>query len=198
MQHSEIVRYCNLMEDIKRRLKAADDIGMATGPVPLIVRTESMYLQIRKTLELIAFGSLVSNQEEFSKVHAKFSRYWNAGELFRDLERINSLFYPVPKIEIPPEQSQQRQLADKVGGYLTKDEFIALYGRCGDLLHERNPYARSQDIEWFASQYETWRDKIIGLLDVHTIHLVGMPGFFLVQMQAGDGNVHHYQFEPVK
>ena len=30
-------------------------------------------------------------------------------------------------------------------GYLTKEEFVALYGRCSDVLHAENPFSRNED-----------------------------------------------------
>ena len=89
MDAPEIVRYCNLMEDIKRRIAVVDQLGTPTGPaLPPQVRMESIYLQYRKILELIAFGSLVSNLDKFSKIYARFSKYWNAAELFREAGRV--------------------------------------------------------------------------------------------------------------
>jgi hypothetical protein len=200
MAAPEIARYCNLMEDIKRRIAVVDQLGSATGLVlPPQVRVESIYLQYRKILELIAFGSLVSNLDKFSKVYARFSKYWNAADLFRDLARVNKEFYPRPKLEEPsPDPKVKRHLVDKQGGYLTRGEFLELYGRAGDILHERNPYAGPSELEWFLKNAESWRDKIMGLLNTHVIHLVGMPGFYLIHMQEADGQVHHYTFMPAE
>jgi hypothetical protein len=199
MDKPEIVRYCDLMEEIKRRIAVVDQLGTATGLVlPPQVRMESIYLQYRKILELIAFGSLVSNRDKFSKVYARFSKYWNAADLLRDLERVNRDFYPKPKLEeLSPDPQVKRHLVDKPNGYLTKGQFLELYGRAGDILHERNPYAGPSELEWFLKNAESWRDRIIGLLNTHVIHLVGMPSFYLVHMQGEDGKVHHYTFMPV-
>jgi hypothetical protein len=46
---------------------------------------ESVYLQFRKILELIALGSLVANKNEFSKVYNDFAKCWNAQYLLKDL-----------------------------------------------------------------------------------------------------------------
>lgn len=186
------------MEDIKRRIAVVDHLGTPASLVlPPQVRIESIYLQYRKILEQIAFGSLISNRDKFSQVYARFSKYWNAAELLRDLQRVNSDFYPKPKLEEPsPDPKVKGHLVDKTEGYLTKGEFLELYGRSGDILHERNPYAGSSEFEWFLQNAESWRDKIIGLLNMHMIHLVGIPGFYLVHMQAEDGKVHFYTFLP--
>ena len=59
----DIVKYCDLMEEIKLRMNVIDFFiygrGHALYPTPTL---ESGCLQLRKVLELIAFGSLVANK----------------------------------------------------------------------------------------------------------------------------------------
>ena len=58
MSEPDIQKYCDLMEEIKRRTSVIDFFLSGSGhalfqPITL----ESMGLQLRKILELIAFGS---------------------------------------------------------------------------------------------------------------------------------------------
>jgi hypothetical protein len=200
MAEQEMVRYCNLMEDIKGRIVAVDQLGSPAGlAVPVVVRFESIYLQYRKILELIAFASLVSDAEAYSRVYQGFSKNWNAEELFRDLERANPGFYPKPKLEVPDSDPKVRStLADRTSGYLTAGEFLELHGRSGEIIYGRDPFAGVPGLEWFVSNAEDWRDKIVGLLDMHVIRLAGVPGFHLVRMQAEDRKVRCYAFEAVE
>ena len=47
---------------------------------------------------------------------------------------------PEAKLEEPsPDPKVKRHLVDNTAGYLTKGEFLELYGRTSDILHERNP-----------------------------------------------------------
>ena len=57
---------------------------------------EFMTLQIRKIIEHIAMGNLVANKELYEEYSTKFSSNWNAKYIFRDLERLNPKFYPIP------------------------------------------------------------------------------------------------------
>ena len=57
---------------------------------------ELVFVQFRKILELIAFGSLTANREVYEKVRADSQNDWNAKRLLDKLARVNSELYPVP------------------------------------------------------------------------------------------------------
>src|SRR6266446_9457801 len=90
-------QYCSLMEEIRLRTNVLNAFieGNATA-VYKATNIESTYLQFRKILELVAFGSLVANREAFSVVYTEFARFWNARRLLEDIERVNPGFYPEP------------------------------------------------------------------------------------------------------
>jgi len=159
---------------------------------------ESVYLQFRKILELIALGSLVANKGEFSKVYNDFAKYWNARSLLRDLERLNANFYPRPIVEVPSKRPRVKMdLQDKKDGFLSKDEFLKLYQKCGAIMHAGNPYGSQVDYEYYERNIQGWLDKVIGLLNSHTIRLVNDPKLYVVHMHEDrDDKVHHYVFEP--
>jgi hypothetical protein len=95
---------------------------------------ESTTLQLRKILELIAFGSLVANKDSYSTVYAKVSKTWNAGDLLRELEDVNPEFYPVPVIQVAstiPGAFMEHKKRDPVD-YLTKDDLHP--SRCSPIV----------------------------------------------------------------
>src|ERR1043166_302234 len=98
----DIEKYCGVMEEIKLRINVVNFFisgqGHALYQPPTL---ESACLQLRKILELIAFGSLVANKDAYTSVYAKFSKEWNAEDLLRKLAQVNPAFYPVPIIEVP-------------------------------------------------------------------------------------------------
>ncbi|HVS01123.1 MAG TPA: hypothetical protein VMW27_31185 [Thermoanaerobaculia bacterium] len=53
-------------------------------------------LNLRKSLELIAFGTLSANKEAYAEAHADFAGHWNAKKLFAKLEKLHPEFYPKP------------------------------------------------------------------------------------------------------
>ena len=60
------------------------------------------------------------------------------------LEKANSEFYPVPTKQVQVAENFFDTPAVQTG-YLTKEEFVALYGRCSDVLHAENPFSRNED-----------------------------------------------------
>jgi hypothetical protein len=186
------------MEEIKLRTRVLDAFihGAATA-VYRATNIESTYLQFRKIIELIAFGSLVANKEAIAKVYQEFSRLWNARRLLRDLEKVNPGFYPQPIVERYDEQRGMNALEPKKEGFLTRDDLIQLYEKCGGILHATNPYSQPIDYGQYETEASTWRDKIVGLLNCHTIRLLDDPNMYLIHMhEEQDGRVHHYIFAP--
>src|SRR6267154_4901847 len=90
------------MEEVKRRISVVDFFFTGGGHALYVPTTvESVGLQLRKVMELIAFGSLVANKDAYSTMYAEFAKHWNARLLLRDLARINQDFYPKPVVEAP-------------------------------------------------------------------------------------------------
>jgi hypothetical protein len=199
MQQEDIIKYCNVMREIKRRTVVINAFGSG-GAAALYQTTtiESVYLQLRKILELIAFSSLVANKNEFSKVYADFAKCWNGQYLLRDIERVNPHFYPCPIVEVPAKQpGVKMEWQDKKDGFLTKEKFLKLYEKCGAIMHAGNPYGSQVDYGYYERSVQGWLDKILGLLNSHTIRLVNDPNLYLLHMKEDrDDDVHHYVFAP--
>ena len=69
---------------------------------------ELVFVQLRKTLELIAFASLTTNKQKYSAAYANFATHWRVKDTLKALEKINPDFYPVPLK--PPQSGQKRRL----------------------------------------------------------------------------------------
>lgn len=199
MESAEIVKYCNLMEEVKQRVAVIDGLGLvvAAGDGPAI---EQSYLQLRKILEIVAFGSLIYNRNVFAQTYRDFERCWNAKRLLKQLAKVNPGFYPRAVV----------QDAHGVGGaapgwkpqtkdYLTQADFVALYNVAGGILHFPNPYNPKGQTDFRAagSSVPLWRGKIVNLLSMHEIRLVNDPKLYTVQMKCQDGKVHATTWEPV-
>lgn len=201
MQQSDIQKYCNLMNEVKRRTLVINAFGNRMTTTPFgATNIECVYLQLRKILELIALGSLVANRVEFSKIYSEFSKYWNAQYLLRDIERINPEFYPQPIIEKPgTKPGVKSDWEDKTSGFLTKEDFLKLYEKCGEIMHAGNPYGTEIDYAYYEKSIQDWLTKITGLLSSHLIKLVNDSNLYLIHMREDekDGNVGHYIFAPI-
>lgn len=193
----DINLYVSLMNEVKLRTNSIHDIlsGAVTTSYPF-TNAEFMCLQIRKILELIAMGSIVANKEEFEAYSDKFSNCWNARLILQDIERLNPDFYPKPVVEIREDHGQLKsRIEDKRDGFLTRDEFVKVYEKCGKFMHSYNPYGSKHDLDYYMKNIPIWLNKIIGLLNSHMIKLLGATNFYLIHMQDDrDEFVHGYDF----
>jgi len=199
MNQPDIQMYSDLMDQIKKRTEVLDFFLTGAGHALYQPTTvESVSLQLRKILELIAFGSLVANKDIYSAAYDKFATHWNARLLLRDLERVNSDFYPKPVVEAPsPDPRALHQLKPRQNDYLTREEFERAYEKCGAIMHAENPYGSRIDLAYYLGKLPIWRTQMVNLLNNHQIRLVNDPGFYLIHMKENrDDKVHYYRFEP--
>jgi hypothetical protein len=192
-------RYASLMKEVKLRVKVIDHLSFGDGNALFVPTTvESIYLQLRKILELVIFGSLIANKPLYSQVHDNFSKHWNAKLLVKDLRRVNPNFYPRAIHEVERQDSDKGDHFVDRQDSLTETEFIELYERCGRILHADNPFGSKVDWEQYRKEIASWRQKVLNLLNSHTIRLVDETRFYLVHMEeAGDEEIHWYEFQLV-
>lgn len=185
MQEKERIKYAEVVSEIKRRTQVIDAFLFGTNNALYKVTTlELICLQIRKILELIALGSLVANQKIFKQEAQKLQTMWNAKHILNDIERINPHFYPKPIIEKKSSQPNTiNKIENMISGYLTKDDFIHVYEKCGKILHSENPLGKNIDYSYYEKNLPVWREKIIHLLNAHIITLLNDENLYVVHMQ---------------
>lgn len=184
--------YTSIMEEAKFR---ALSINTLTGPqiaLPVPLLREFCFLQLRMLCELIALGCLVAHGDiEETKLPALQQSY-NAGDIVKRLEKLHANFYPSPrKLVFNPGHVH---LEDYDREFLTKDELLTLYGRCGDVLH-RGSLRRLLDpknqspTDFLDIQH--WGQKVLNLLSVHIISRIGGNFHLVVALEAPQvgGNV---------
>jgi len=193
-------KYRSLLIEIKRRTQVVDAfIFQQAHAVYLPTTIESACLQIRKILELIAFGSLVANLDEFSKQYEKFSKYWNASLMLKDMERVNHEFYPRPIIQRKSKEAGISINWDaRPDDYLSKEKFLKVYEKCGAILHADNPFGSKIDYDYYQTTMPIWRNEIVNLLNAHTIKLSGDRNLYLFQMGSGENNPSYNAFAVVE
>jgi hypothetical protein len=195
----DISKYCDQMQEIKLRISAIDFlIDGSGGALSQRVTIESVYPQFRKILELIAMASLVANKASIEKIHHGIENFWNADLILKDLGKINPYFYPKP-VQVKPhaEPHIKGEFVDREMDYLTRDEFVRLYKICGKVMHADNPLGQKANYAALQSQISKWRQKLVNLLNNHTIRLVGDVNLYVINMQEDrDEKVHGYTFAP--
>ncbi|MXX22389.1 MAG: hypothetical protein F4Y02_17665 [Chloroflexi bacterium] len=197
---SDRAKYAACMEEIKKRIRVVDAFQNGSrNALYLKTTVESIYLQFRMILELIAMASLSASPEYMAR-YERFRRHYNGKRIFKDLEKVNPDFYPRPTRQVVDADSGKVvEVVDVQSGFLTKDQYVELYDICGDLLHAENPYAQGQqDMKLRLQQAAEWKNRIVTLLNHHQVQLANSGKQIWVLMHAkSDGKVHVFDFEEV-
>jgi len=127
--------YGRLMEEIKRRHSVIAQVLNGTISIPQMAAFEFCYVQLRKICEVFALACLAAHGD-IPGVRAKLRSTYNADQIIKQLSRIHQRFYPVPSKQTLDQVTQRPiEVTPITTGCLTKDEFLALYGECGNYLH---------------------------------------------------------------
>lgn len=183
------------MDDIKHRLRKVDRILIGHSPMKHEgLDGEVVCLLIRKSLEQVAFASLIAHKEAYSKVHADFEKTWNAKRLLQKLASVHPDFYPRPVTFPTVDTGRVKHLLDVQDGYLTQEDFVFLYNTCSEVLHTWNPYRPGPRIVETQRPLAEWVQRIKRLLELHYMRPAGQSQVWVVQMQHPvDGKVHAFQ-----
>jgi hypothetical protein len=191
--------YCGFLEEIKTRLALVSSVvegGVSTGSNGS--NYELIAVNLRKVLELIAFGSLSANKEVYATAHGDFAKHWSAKRLLDKLEKLHPDFYPKPvHLEIlkpgPPRHFHFDFVSDD---FLTREKFVELYDVCSSVIHTRNPFAEAAH-SGFIDGLPLWVFRIELLLRLHLMRLAGTSLIWLVELNApGDRRAHAYVAGP--
>jgi len=188
------------MQEIKWRFRAISDVrNKIMSTTYEQTNIEFCLLQVRKTLELIALSSLVSDTDIYKEKLGNIERMWKADLIFKDIGRIHPNFYPVP-INFDP--NNKHNWIDYTSPFLTKELFIKAYSKCGKFLHATSPYLSEKERNdiyialW--DDIDLWYELIIGLLSNHNINLYNQKALFHIQMGASDALPTGYIFHLVE
>ncbi|MDO9468161.1 MAG: hypothetical protein Q7J36_12750 [Thiobacillus sp.] len=155
--------YAELMWEARLRLEVLSNfMNGAADATYLQTNIESMCLQLRKLLELLAFSSLVSNRQAYEAVRADIAKDWHAVRILKKLETINPDFYPQPVRGTSG--GKWRKLR---GGFLTRKQFGRLYDDCGEILHVPNPLRKRKSVMAFYRKIPDYVSRLEALLIEH-------------------------------
>lgn len=177
-------RYLELMREAKDRMLVVHRLlvgEVTTGFMQTNV--EIIYLQYRKVLELIAFGSLIANLDAYAKIREKYSSDWHAKRVLNAVEAVHPDFYPKPVTQMRVDgKKHSAELHKFEGNYLAKADFEMLYDLCGGIMHSQNPYGSPMNYAAYLEDAPEWGMKIKNLLNVHEVKLINEKQFYLIQM----------------
>ena len=194
----DMARYATCMEEAKRRIDVIEHFLSGNAhAVYLQTTVDTICLQLRSVLEVIALASLVANRAAYSEHRNNFRKDWHAKRILQDLENVNPAFYPRPtKQVVDPVDGRVTETLEVRDGYLTRSDFGVLYDRLGGLLHAESPFSAARDYQSVLGELPGWVDRVRGLLNHHLIQLVDSDHQLWVLMESShDGRPHVFLFE---
>ncbi len=141
------VVYANCMAKVRQRIAALRWL-VATArsfQTDHFLITEGVFVQFRKTLELITFASLSAHRRQYSEAYANYQLHWRAKDMLKAVKTLNAEFYPIP---------------------------LQLYDVCGDILHMRNPFSTRDPTTNIGYSVDEWVARIERLLAWHSVQLL--------------------------
>ena len=167
----DIRQYTDLMEEIKLKVEAIERLLEMPG-ITNQTRVESVCLQLRMVLELIIFGSLVSNEDAWRKSQNELRKAWNIKKIMKDLRAIHGKYYPEPK--------------EIVGDYLTEDRLVTVYDHLNKIIHAENPLGTGVNLRHYMKSVPQWLKWIVNLLTEHKVFLYHHPNVvYWIRMFGG-------------
>ena len=194
--------YMTCMEEIQHRLNAA--LWLVFGKDLFKVHDdfvlEAIFIQLRKVLELIAFGSLTVNKERYAAAHKQFASHWKAAKMLEELQKVNPNFYPLPvtqQIINPSPTGKVRWHYEVVkDNFLTTAEFVELYDISSKLLHSHNPFSTMNPAIEIKYDIPVWVERIRRLLRIHFIHLVDGRAWIVYVPDSDRISIHTAKPDP--
>ena len=181
----DIRQYCDLMEQTKKDLNSATDLMKATS-VDVEARVRSVGVQTRRILENVAFAALVSNKDALDKSSEEMENLWNPREIFKDIEKVHSDFFPRSVTIRDPNKGRDKPLAIRTEGVLNREKLLQIYRELNPLAHSRNPLDKPVDYNYFMEKIPVWLGEIVDTLKTHQVMLFHHPDHFYIVKMEGD------------
>ena len=181
--------YSALMEEAKYRLLATNTALRGQTGLPTGAIFEFCFLQLRMLCELIALGCLTAHGDLET---GKLKEAYEADKIIRRLQRLHPDFYPIAATQSKggPDEYDAVLLS---GGFLTKEELLKLYWKCGNVLH-RGSFKALSSLQYATADFEeieTWKKKIEVLLRYHAIFMADKRtmALFVLRNKANNDQV---------
>ncbi|MEJ6080843.1 hypothetical protein MT391_20280, partial [Vibrio sp. 1-Bac 57] len=164
---------------LKQINEALDRLNASEVYYDRYLKTEDIYeldscvLQLRKTLECIAFAAIAPNKKAYEKFrNSDFTKDFNAKKITTQLNMINENFYPIPLFPPCREEGRVWNYPRKEAGFLTKKRFEKVYDRLGKYLHSDNPWGKDKGLLNLAKEYPSFVKQIQSLLELHVTSII--------------------------
>jgi hypothetical protein len=173
----KLQRYLELMRELRLRLWFIEQTaGPMLAPIeqplegPDGFLMESLLLQLRKVLELIAFSALAANHDLTTLQQEELARMWKAKNILAAVGRMNPEFYPAPMMREHLVSGENRLHPSFGIPLFERKDFVQVYDACGEMLHALNPFAPEQAVTFPWPLGETI-ERIRNSLRIHVVSL---------------------------
>jgi hypothetical protein len=178
-------RYASIMREIKLRCESINTVTKSGLSVPPPFLQEYGYLQLRMICELIGLACLIAHGDIAIGARSLSPKAYKPGEVLKALGTLHPSFFPSARsLQFKPDGIE---LFDGNKNAISKDEVIALWGRCGDFLHrggiKQLASPKITDTTDFRKITEPGQ-KILDLLSIHLISRRDAKFHFLVALSA--------------
>ena len=195
MHQNVIDKYLEQLREVKERGNVFLAFSRGTANAIYEEATiEVATLQLRKILELLAFGFVLATGEKAIPAYVSFTKYKNVKVFFSKLRKLNRDFYIQPILQDRNEQGEMLWNHPSTDKYLTPEDFDILFEHCDRVLEPQRVGALPISLEQCKTANLRWYDKIVRLLNAHLVHPEGNDVTYLFQMGAPDANPTCNQF----
>lgn len=187
------------MDLLKLRIDTVAQIATGKKTTGYLVPDQELCcLQLRKSLELIAFASISANLDKYAELRPGYSKDWNGKKIISTIEKINPNFYPMPIKSFQDDKGQLR-FEDIKKGFLRKEDFSELYDWCGQLLYSFNPFGKNMQWKDVRQRLIFEQTRIVTLLNQHRVVLADSDEEIWVNMndQGKNGRATAYIFKKI-
>jgi hypothetical protein len=186
--------YASLLGELKVRLLWIDHT--LSGEIGLHgqVAEEFCFLQLRLVAELIAIASLVAHGDIEATRSAKLQKAYEADRILNALEKLHPDFYPRPAVHTM--LGPGRHHFDWFEGpSLAKPDLVALWRRCGGILHKGGLAALvvpGQRTDFNRDEVEGTVLRIRNLLSTHAIRGFDERSYSICLMHFGSDRLPEF------
>ena len=196
---ARLTQYRERMDEVVRRMDVVEAfIRGDRNALYLLTTVESIYLQLRNSLEVIATASLTMNQEALGELSNVGRRKWHAGDILEAVETTNPDYYYPKPTRLKPDarvgqiEGYRGEWVDFKGDYLTRQKFGTLYDIASKVLHTGNPFDRkayakdTKQCRALIRDAGKWRKRIANLLTHHYFKLAGEENRLFLAHAVGE------------
>ncbi|MEL0636789.1 hypothetical protein V6259_08445 [Marinomonas sp. TI.3.20] len=186
---------------LRKKVDHNDSFAITSGYIETDIDT--VYLQLRKVIELVMFACIVANKSAGLTLNKTLRKGYEIQKIKSELQRFNLKFFPTPKAEDGQDSDGLRKVKDlpyEERPFMTAEEIFKAYGMAGNYLHSQRDYqyggeeAKLKILQRGVNAI----NQLVALLNHHWTDITNDSFFAVVMSGEQDGKVHVSYLERAK